>query len=153
VCTAASGNFSRAGLRLLATQTAALRAAATIFDDIEVGPYDALADAYRLLLRHPTHIPASTKGLAITAHPARFGIAEVRPRYEPGRSDLAELVESGADVPGSMIGAQRQIRELEAQLSFDSSAPRVDSARAGLELAKTRLDAILRDARNAGEPS
>jgi hypothetical protein len=52
-----------------------------------------------------------------------------------------------------MIGAQRQIRELEAQLSFDSSAPRVDSARAGLELAKTRLDAILRDARNAGEPS
>jgi hypothetical protein len=154
VFTAVPENYSRAALRLLAARTAGLRAAATVFhDSAEIGPGGGLADAYRLLLRHPTQPPASTSGLAITAHPARFGIEQVRPGFRPERTELATLVESGAEVSGALVGAQRQIAELEAQLTFESSAPRVDSTRAGLELAKSRLDAILRDTGQLGEPS
>jgi hypothetical protein len=147
ICTAAPRNFSRAGLRLLADRTAAVRAAATIFHDAAHAAPDALDDAYRLLLRHPTAPPSNTAGLTVRAHPARFGIAQVQTGYQPGRTELAELVDSGADLPGALIGAQREIRQMEAQLSFDSSAPRVLSARSGLETAKARLDDILRQSR------
>lgn len=146
VFTAAQQNFSAPGLRLLATRTAEVRAAATAFHDMaHHGPSTGLDTIYRLLLAHPADPPRSTAGLALTMHPERFGIPPVPRTFQPARSELSQLIGSGADVPAWQVGAQRQIEQWETQLSFPSDSGRVDATRAGLELAKSRLDALLRD--------
>lgn len=155
VFTAVPHNYSVAGLRLLATRVASLRAAATGLHDVARlrSPNAGLSEIYQLLLNHPQQPPPSTTGLALTMHPGRFGVPTRRANYEPVRTELADLVNKGEDVPGWMVGAQRQIAQWETHLSFRSDVAQVDSVRAGLELAKSRVDDIMRDNRNEGGPS
>jgi hypothetical protein len=155
VVTAAPRNYSSPGLRLLAARVAALRSAATVLHDAgRSGADDRLTAAYRLLLDHPAPPPPDTRGLMMTMHPGRCGFEE-EPRsgsatYRPGVSRLGALVDGGADLPGWVVGARRQVAQWETQLSFDSDSEQTRATRAGLEVAKARLDALMRDALDAG---
>ena len=155
VATAAEQNYSVPGLRLLTSQAAALRAAATAFLDISerAGP-SLIRSVYRLLLHYPAPVPSATRGLTLIMHPGRFGLeAPETTTYRPARTELASLVASGEDLPAWMVGAQHQVRQWETELSFDSVAGRVESTRTALEVAKARLDEVMRTARQSGGPA
>jgi hypothetical protein len=155
VVTAAPRNYSAPGLRLLAARVAPLRSAATVLHDAgRGGAGDRLTAAYRLLLDHPAPPPPDTRGLMMIMHPGRCGFEE-EPRpgsaaYRPGVSRLGALVDGGADLPGWVVGARRQVAQWETQLSFDSDSEQTRATRAGLEVAKERLDALMRDELDAG---
>jgi hypothetical protein len=70
--------------------------------------------------------------------------------YQPARTDLAGWVDSGEELPAWMVGAQHQERQWETELCFDSTAGQVEATRNALEVAKSRLDAVMRDARQTG---
>ncbi len=137
--TAVRANYSVAGLRLLCHRIATIRSAATVLHRA-VSPADDLLTAYQLLLGPPAPFPVRTTRLSTRVHPERFG-----PMLGPAGgfpwpdSEPTGLVGSGAGVDGGLAGAQRQIRELEAQLA--AGPP---DARAGLAIVKSRLDALLR---------
>jgi hypothetical protein len=152
VATAAEQNYSVPGLRLLTSQVAALRAAATAFLDISELADPALVESvYRLLLDYPAPAPAATRGLTLIMHPGRFGLeAPETTTYRPARTELASRVDSGEDLPAWMVGAQHQVRQWETELSFDSVAGRVESTRTALEVAKARLDEVMPTARQSG---
>jgi hypothetical protein len=152
VATAATPNYSVPGMRLLTSQVAALRAAATAFLDVEQAGDPTVLDAvYRLFLQHPQPPPADTRGLTLIMHPGRFGLqAPVTTSYQPARTDLANWVDSGEELPSWMVGAQHQVRQWETELSFDSDAGQVGSTRNALEVAKARLDEVMRSARQTG---
>jgi hypothetical protein len=149
VVTAAPQNYSTPGLRLLASQVSALRSAATAFHDAD-RRQDAggLGTAYQLLLNHPAEPPSDSRGLMLIMHPGRFGLEPpVTTDYQPARTDLANWVDSGEELPAWMVGAQHQVRQWETELCFDSSAGQVEATRNALEVAKSRLDAVMREAR------
>ena len=152
VATATAQNYSVPGLRLLTSQVAALRAAATAFIDVdELADPSMVGSAYRLLLRHPAPVPTTTRGLTLIMHPGRFGLeAPVTTTYRPGRTELADWVDSGEELPAWMVGAQHQVRQWETELSFDSASGQVESTRTALEVAKARLDEVMRAARQSG---
>jgi hypothetical protein len=152
VATAAERNYSLPGLRLLTSQVSALRAAATAFLDIgALGDRFALGSVYRPLLRYPAPAPSATRGLTLIMDPARFGLeAPQTAWYRPARTELASRVDSGEDLPAWMVGAQHQVRQWETELSFDSAAGRVESTRTALEVAKARLDEVMRTTRQTG---
>jgi hypothetical protein len=60
------------------------------------------------------------------------------------------MVDAGADLPGWAVGARRQLAQWETQLTFDSDSAQTRATRAGLEVAKARLDALMFDAPDAG---
>jgi len=150
--TAAPQNYSTPGLRLLASQVSALRSAATAFHDPDrLEDPHALDTVYRLLLSHPAEPPAGSRGLMLIMHPGRFGLEPpVTTDYEPARTDLASWVDSGEELPAWMVGAQHQVRQWETELCFDSTAGQVEASRSALEVAKSRLDAVMREARETG---
>ena len=152
VATAAEQNYSVPGLRLLTSQVAALRAAATAFlDSSELADPALVGSVYRLLLDYPAPAPSVTRGLTLIMHPGRFGLeAPGTASYRPARTELASWVDSGEDLPAWMVGAQHQVRQWETELSFDSVAGRVESTRTALEVAKARLDEVMRTARQSG---
>lgn len=147
VVTAVPGNVSTTGLRLMATQVAALAACATIMHDpTEVAEHpESLAAAYRALLTYPATAPADTRGLLLSMHPMRFGMAPPPSvtGYHPADSRLAVEVEGGAIDDPAMVAAQNQVRQWETQLQFDSTDPQVAATRDALEVAKARLDAVM----------
>jgi hypothetical protein len=147
VATAAKQNYSVPGLRLLTSQVAALRAAATAFLDIsELADPALVGSVYRLLLDYPAPAPSATRGLTLIMDPGRFGLGRRRgtTTYQPARTELASQVDSGEDLPAWMIGAQHQVRQWETELSFESDAGQVESTRTALEVAKARLDEVMR---------
>jgi len=152
VATAAIGNYSVPGLRLLTSQVAALRAAATAFLDFsELEDLALVGSVYRLLLHYPAPVSSATRGLTLIMHPGRFGLeAPGTTTYRPTRTELASLVESGEDLPAWMVGAQHQVRQWETELNFDSVAGQVESTRTALEVAKARLDEVMRTVRQSG---
>jgi hypothetical protein len=152
VATAAEPNYSVPGLRLLTSQVATLRAAATAFLDISELPDPALVESvYRLLLQYPAPAPSATRGLTLIMDPGRFGVGARRTTtYLPARTELASRVDSGEDLPAWMVGAQHQVRQWETELSFDSVAGQVESTRDALEVAKARLDEVMRTAWQSG---
>ena len=152
VVTAAEQNYSVPGLRLLTSQVAALRAAATAFLDIsELEGLLMDGSVYRLLLGYPAPVPSPTRGLTLIMHPGRFGLeAPETATYRPAQTELANWVDSGEDLPGWMVSAQHQVRQWETELSFDSMAGQVESTRTALEVAKARLDEVMRTARQSG---
>ena len=151
VATAAENNYSVPGLRLLTSQVATLRAAATAFLDSELALPSLVGSVYRLLLGYPAPVPSPTRGLTLIMHPGRFGLeAPETATYRPARTELANWVDSGEDLPGWMVSAQHQVRQWETELSFDSVAGQVESTRTALEVAKARLDQVMRTARQSG---
>ena len=153
VVTVAPRNYSSPGLRLLAARVAAMRSAATVVHEPERGgPPDQLEAAYRILLDHPTSPPPDTRGLTVTVHPGRVGVGEPDRAHAdaPAPSDLGALVDAGFAVPGWMVGARRQVAQWETQLSVDADTEQARAARAGLEMAKERLDVVIRDALDPG---
>ena len=155
VATAAEENYSVPGLRLLTSQVAALRAAATAFLDTSqlTDPDRQLLarSVYRLLLDYPAPAPSSTRGLTLIMDPGRFGLeVQGRTTYRPARTELASRVDSGEDLPAWMVGAQHQVRQWETELSFESDAGQVASTRTALEVAKARLDEVTRTAPQSG---
>ncbi len=155
VATAAPQNYSVPGLRLLTSQVAGLRAAATAFLDVEdPATVEPLASVYRLLLRHPAPPPPPARGLMVIMHPGRFGLDSPGTRtYLPAKTELAGWVDDGVELPAWMVGAQHQVRQWETELSFDSVADQVESTRTALDVAKSRLDEVMRQARQAGAVS
>ena len=151
VATAAGQNYSVPGLRLLTSQVATLRAAATAFLDSELALPSLVGSVYRLLLGYPAPAPPVTRGLTLIMHPGRFGLeAPETTSYRPTRTELANWVDSGEDLPGWMVSAQHQVRQWETELSFDSVAGQVESTRTALDVAKARLDEVMRTARQSG---
>jgi hypothetical protein len=157
VVTAAPQNFSTPGLRLLASQVASLRSAATAFHDPDrLEDPGGLGIVYRLLLSHPAEPPTGSRGLMLIMHPGRFGLEPpVTTDYRPAGTDLASWVDSGEELPAWMVGAQHQVRQWETELCFDSTAGQVEATRSALEVAKSRLDAVMREARptDGGAPA
>ena len=154
VATAVAQNHSVPGLRLLASQVASMRSAATAFLDMDEPEPDAqpVEAVYRLLLRYPAPPPPRTRGLTLIMHPRRFGLeARTTTTYRPARTELADWVDSGEQLPAWAVGAQHQIRQWETELSFDSASGQVESTRTALEVAKARLDGVMRSARQTGE--
>lgn len=146
VVTAVPGNYSAGALRLLTTRLASLRSGPAVFDDMEAPDALGLRDTYLLLLAHPAPLPTSTRHLAITAHPAHFGIEMARDSGEDGFTVtvLEEAAVGGdEDAPVWAASADSQLRGWEAQLDSSADGPRVAALRAGLELTKQRLDALL----------
>jgi hypothetical protein len=152
VVTAVPQNYSTPGLRLLASQVSALRSAATAFHDPDrLEDPGGLNTVYRLLLSYPADPPAGSRGLMLIMHPGRFGLERpVTTDYQPARTDLASWVDSGEELPAWMVGAQHQVRQWETELCFDSTAGQVEATRNALEVAKSRLDAVMREARPTG---
>jgi hypothetical protein len=150
VVTATPQNHSLPGLRLLAGQVSALRSAATAFHDPDrLQDPGGLETVYRLLLSYPAEPPADTRGLMLIMHPGRFGLQPaVTTEYRPAQTDLSSWVDSGEELPAWMVGAQHQVRQWETELSFDSTAGQVEATRNALEVAKSRLDAVMREARH-----
>lgn len=139
-------NVSTGALRLLAGRLSDAASAPTVHHQV-AGPTSAadLRAAYELLLDPPADAPADTTQLSITIHPNRIGVATATPDYAPGVTQLSKAVAAGAELPAWAVSAQRQVEQWQAQLSYPSQAPQVEAMRGGLELAKARLDAIMRD--------
>jgi hypothetical protein len=152
VATAVEQNYSVPGLRLLTSRGAALRPPATAFlDSSELADPALVGSVYRLLLDYPAPAPSATRGLTLIMHPGRFGLeAPGTTTYRPARTELASWVDSGEDLPAWMVGAQHQVRQWETELSFDSVAGQVESTRTALDVAKARLDEVMRTARQSG---
>ncbi|MDX6390141.1 MAG: hypothetical protein QOJ73_1204 [Streptosporangiaceae bacterium] len=154
ITTAVEDNFSVAGLRLLTSQVGALRSAAVACHDTERAASDGLAQIYRALFAYPTEPPPQPAGLMLMMHPERFGVhALVPPPYVPGSSYLADLVDSGGPVSSELLGARRQIAQWENQLAVRATTDHLTASRSGLEIAKARLDQVLRDFGPPGGPS
>ena len=155
VATAARPNYSVPGLRLLTSQVAGLRAAATAFLDVDdLGNSEPLESVYRLLLQYPAPPPATTRDLTLIMHPGRFGLkSPTTSSYVPARTNMASRVDSSEDLPAWLVGAQHQVRQWETELSFDSVSEQVESTRTALDVAKTRLDKVVQEARQTGAMS
>lgn len=152
VVTAVPGNYSTGSLRLMASRLASHRGGPAVFDDMDVSDPDRLSSAYRLLLAHPAAPPRDTRGMAVTAHPRRFGIdTPPSTTYEPTEGSFDQVAESGDEsVPDWVAPVQAQVATWETRLSMAEETPRMQAFRNGLELTKQRLDAMLAESGTVG---